>query len=245
MREIVFDTETTGLDPNKGHRLVEIGCVELVNRKTTGKTFHAYVNPEREVPRDAFAIHGLSYAFLKDHPRFHTIADEFLAFIGDAPLIAHNAMFDLGFLNVELTRAYKPTIHTTRIVDTLALARRKHKGASNTLDALCVRYGVDNSERRDLHGALYDATILVEVYLHLIGARQGALFEVPASEVSLSPAAPARIRLVPLAPRITAGELMAHQEMVISLGSSAIWNEYNAAERRTPPLLAQELEKSA
>jgi DNA polymerase-3 subunit epsilon len=174
MREIVLDTETTGLDPLQGHRLVEVGCIELLNRIPTGATFHSYLNPEREVPAEAFAIHGLATEFLKDKPRFADIAEDFLSFIGDAPLVIHNAGFDHGFLIAELKRVERPPIARERLVDTLLLARRKHPAGPNRLDDLCARYGIDNS-RRTKHGALLDAEILAEVYLELIGARQAQL----------------------------------------------------------------------
>ena len=174
MREIVLDTETTGLDPGQGHRLVELGCVELLNRIPTGSTFHAYLNPERDVPTEAFAIHGLSTEFLKGHKRFVEIADEFLAFIGDAPLVIHNAGFDHTFLCAELKRVDRALIARERLVDTLLLARRKHPAGPNRLDDLCARYGIDNS-RRTKHGALLDAEILAEVYVELTGARQAQL----------------------------------------------------------------------
>jgi DNA polymerase-3 subunit epsilon len=147
MREIVFDTETTGLDPVQGDRLVEIGCIELVNRFPTGQTFHCYFNPERDMPEPAFKIHGLSIDFLKDKPLFGHMVDELVAFLGDAPLVAHNAMFDLGFLNAELERAGRVIVSRERLVDTLMLARRKHPGSSNRLDDLCARYKIDNSRR--------------------------------------------------------------------------------------------------
>ena len=174
MREIVLDTETTGLDPAQGHRLVEVGCIELLNRIPTGAVFHAYLNPERDMPAEAFAIHGLSSEFLKGHKRFADIVDEFLAFIGDAPLVIHNAGFDHGFLCAELKRVERALIARERLVDTLLLARRKHPAGPNRLDDLCARYGIDNS-RRTKHGALLDAEILAEVYLELIGARQAQL----------------------------------------------------------------------
>src|SRR6266699_2193112 len=171
MREIVLDTETTGLDPFQGHRLVEIGCIELVNRIPSGQTFHRYVNPERDVPPEAVAIHGLSSEFLKDKPFFAEIVEDLAAFIGDAPLVAHNALFDLAFLNAELERAGKMLVPRERLVDTLLLARRKYPGAPNRLDDLCARFAIDNSHRTK-HGALLDAELLAEVYLELIGARQ-------------------------------------------------------------------------
>jgi DNA polymerase III subunit epsilon len=174
IREIVLDTETTGFDPKTGDRIVEIGCVELEDRFVTGKTFHRYLNPDRDMPIGAFKVHGLSEAFLADKPRFAEIAAEFLAFIGEAPLIIHNASFDLLFLNAELKRIGGPNLPTERAVDTLFLARRKHPGAQNTLDALCARYGIDNSRRKQ-HGALLDAEILAEVYVELTGGRQSDL----------------------------------------------------------------------
>ena len=170
MREIVLDTETTGLDPVAGHRLVEIGCIELVNGMPSGRHFHRYLNPERDMPAEALAVHGLSVEFLNSKPRFTEVAEELLAFLGDAPLVAHNAAFDLGFLNAELERAGKAAVGRERLVDTLLLARRKHPAGPNRLDDLCGRYGIDNS-RRTKHGALLDAEILTEVYLELIGAR--------------------------------------------------------------------------
>src|SRR5215472_8945055 len=166
--------ETTGLDPFQGHRVVEIGCIELVNRIPTGQSFHCYLNPERDVPAEAVANHGLSTDFLKDKPFFLEVVEELLAFIGDAPLVAHNALFDLGFLNAELERAGKAAVGRERLVDTLLLARRKHPAGPNRLDDLCGRYGIDNS-RRTKHGALLDAELLAEVYLELIGARQAQL----------------------------------------------------------------------
>ncbi|RYD63978.1 MAG: DNA polymerase III subunit epsilon [Sphingomonadales bacterium] len=174
MREIVFDTETTGLSYSAGHRLVEIGCVELINRVPTGRHFHRYVNPDRDMPVEAFAVHGLSEAFLADKPRFHEICDELIEFLGDCPLIAHNAMFDLGFMNGELKACGRAILTVDRVVDTLQIARTKHPGAKHTLDALCVRYGVDLSAR-ELHGALLDAQLLAQVFIELTGGRQIAL----------------------------------------------------------------------
>src|SRR5579863_4000918 len=180
MREIVLDTETTGLDPLDGHRLVEIGCIELINGIPSGQTFHIYFNPERSVPAEAFAVHGLSEDFLKDKPFFAETADDLVAFLGDAPLVIHNAAFDLAFLNAELERAGRSRIARERLVDTLIIARRKHPGGSNRLDDLCLRYGIDNS-RRTKHGALLDAELLAEVYVELIGARQAQLVLAEAS----------------------------------------------------------------
>jgi len=228
MREIVLDTETTGLDPNQGHRLVELGCIELLNRIPTGATFHRYLNPEREVPAEAFAIHGLATEFLKDKPLFADIADDFLAFIGDAPLVIHNASFDHGFLIAELKRVERPPIARERLVDTLFLARRKHSVGPYNLDALCARYGIDNS-RRTKHGALLDAEILAEVYLELIGARQAQL-GLAESGVQLGNGghggAARREREAPLVPRLTDADRAAHRDFVASLGESALWRAY-------------------
>ncbi|WP_271079066.1 DNA polymerase III subunit epsilon [Aurantiacibacter sp. MUD61] len=171
MREIIFDTETTGLDPATGDRMVEIGCVEMVNRVATGATFHAYYNPERDMPAEAEKVHGLSASFLADKPLFKDGVAELLEFVGDAPLVAHNAQFDFGFLNSELTLCGLEIIGTDRMVDTLAIARRRHPGAKHSLDALCARYGVDRSHRV-LHGALLDAELLAQVYVELMGGRQ-------------------------------------------------------------------------
>jgi len=217
LREIVLDTETTGLDPLQGHRLIEIGCIELVNRIPSGLTYHTYLNPERAVPAEAFAIHGLSDEFLKDKPLFALVADELIAFLGDAPLVIHNAAFDVGFLNAELER----------MIDTLLLARRRHPGGSNRLDDLCVRYAIDNS-RRAKHGALLDAELLSEVYVELIGARQAqlvlsqtaALRGVPGETIIV------RERPAPLAPRITDAERQAHRLFLAGLGEIAIWRDY-------------------
>jgi DNA polymerase-3 subunit epsilon len=231
MREIVFDTETTGLDPIQGDRLVEIGCIELVNRFPTGNVFHRYVNPERDMPEAAFKVHGLSIDFLKDKPRFAEIVDELVEFLGDAPLVAHNAMFDLSFLNAELQRAGKGAVSRDRLVDTLMLARRKHPGGSNRLDDLCVRYKVDNS-RRTKHGALLDAELLAEVYLELIGARQAmlGLAEVVAAPSANGTGITIRVRPEPLAPRITAEERAAHEAFIATLGPSPIWRAYIPAQ---------------
>jgi DNA polymerase III subunit epsilon len=228
MREIVLDTETTGLDPGQGHRLVELGCVELLNRIPTGATFHTYLNPERDVPAEAFAIHGLSTEFLKGHKRFIEIADEFLAFIGDAPLVIHNAGFDHAFLCAELKRAERISIASERLVDTLLLARRKHPAGPNRLDDLCVRYGIDNSHRTR-HGALLDAEILAEVYVELIGARQAQLGLAESGERQANRADGViliRERPQPLASRLSDAELAAHHEFVTGLGKDALWREY-------------------
>jgi DNA polymerase-3 subunit epsilon len=230
MREIVFDTETTGLDPGQGDRLVEIGCVELVNRFPTGRTFHCYFNPERDMPESAFKVHGLSVDFLKDKPLFAHKVEELIEFLGDAPLVAHNAMFDLTFLNAELERASKAAVSRERLVDTLMLARRKHPGGSNRLDDLCQRYRVDNSHRTK-HGALLDAELLAEVYVELIGARQAnlglAAAEFGGGEIRLTAVA-VRTRTEPLLPRITDAERAAHRAFVATLGEAAIWSKYLA-----------------
>jgi DNA polymerase-3 subunit epsilon len=228
MREIVFDTETTGLDPVQGDRLVEIGCIELVNRFPTGQTFHCYFNPERDMPEPAFNVHGLGVEFLKDKPLFAHKVEELVAFLGDAPLIAHNAMFDLGFLNAELERAGKVAVSRDRLVDTLMLARRKHPGGSNRLDDLCTRYRIDNSHRVK-HGALLDAELLAEVYVELIGARQALLGLVEAMGVAgdlRGAAISVRSRPLPLAPRLSDEERAAHRAFVATLGENAIWREY-------------------
>jgi len=228
MREIVFDTETTGLDPFQGDRLVEIGCIELVNGFLTGQSFHAYINPERDVPPAAFEVHGLSAEFLKDKPRFGDICEEFLAFVGDAPLIAHNAMFDFGFINAELDRCKRALIARERIVDTLMLARRKHPNGPNRLDDLCVRYGIDNS-RRTKHGALLDAEILAEVYLELTGMRQAKLSLLDETSQTVQTGygiTVVQVRGTPLAPRVSDAELAAHRAFVATLGDKAIWKDY-------------------
>jgi DNA polymerase-3 subunit epsilon len=229
MREIVLDTETTGLDPYRGDRLVEIGCVELLNRIPSGQTFHRYVNPQRDMPAEAFAVHGLSGEFLKDKPFFAEVADDLVAFIGDAPLVAHNASFDLSFINAELERAGKPLVARDRVIDTLMLARRKHPGSANRLDDLCARYSIDSS-RRVKHGALLDAELLAEVYLELVGGRQAQLILVDAgtdrAAAGTARAIVIRPRPIALPPRLTEADLAAHQEFRASLGEKAIWSDY-------------------
>jgi DNA polymerase-3 subunit epsilon len=229
MREIVFDTETTGLDPIQGDRMVEIGCIEMVNRFVTGNTFHCYFHPERDMPEAAFKVHGLSVEFLKDKPLFAHKVDELIAFLGDAPLIAHNAMFDLGFLNAELERAKRIAVGRERLIDTLMLARRKHPGGSNRLDDLCLRYKIDNSKRVK-HGALLDAELLAEIYIELIGARQTSLGLGAAalSDQARAAAAVIRIRTTPLAPRVSPEEQAAHEAFIATLGENAIWRKYAA-----------------
>jgi DNA polymerase-3 subunit epsilon len=231
MREIVLDTETTGLDPAQGHRLVEIGCIELLNRIPTGATFHRYLNPEREVPAEAEAIHGLSTDFLKDKPRFADIADDFLAFIGDAPLVIHNAGFDHNFLCAELKRVERMLVARERLVDTLFLARRKHTVGPYSLDALCARYGIDNSHRTK-HGALLDAELLAEVYLELIGARQaqlGLAEGVGQRSANGQPILVRRERNAPLPIRISDAEREAHRAFIATLGENALWKAYLAS----------------
>jgi len=227
MREIVLDTETTGLDPLRGDRLVEVGCVEIFNRMPTGQTFHRYINPQRDMPKEAFDVHGLSAEFLADKPLFSAIADDFLAFIGDAPLVIHNASFDIGFINAELDKVERSPIPRERLVDTLLLARRKHPGVSNRLDDLCSRYAIDNSHRTR-HGALLDAELLAEVYIDLIGARQSQLVLADRIESRSGAQAdtPRRQRQEPLLVRITETELAAHAAFVATLGDKPVWNEF-------------------
>ncbi|MCL9982131.1 MAG: DNA polymerase III subunit epsilon [Erythrobacter sp.] len=184
MREVIFDTETTGLDPKTGDRMVEIGCIEMVGRVETGRSFHAYFNPERDMPPEAERVHGLSAAFLSTKPRFAETADDLLAFLGDAPLVAHNAGFDFGFLNNELEKIGRAPISMDRMVDTVALARKKHPGSKLSLDALCTRYGIDRSHRVK-HGALLDAELLAQVYVELTGGRQIGLGLVESASVTI------------------------------------------------------------
>jgi DNA polymerase-3 subunit epsilon len=230
-REIVFDTETTGLNPLGGDRVVEIGCVEMVNHVPTGRTFHVYLNPERDMPEGAFAVHGLSTEFLSDKPLFAAVASDFLAFTEGARLVAHNAAFDVSFLNAELGRLGYPPLEAERIVDTLALARRKHPFSPASLDALCQRYGIDNA-RRVKHGALLDAEILADVYVELLGGRQANLGLGEAArpgdggEGRTIVIRRAFARPAPLAPRLTAAEIAAHATFTATLGESRIWLEY-------------------
>jgi len=228
MREVVLDTETTGFDPGSGDRIVEIGAVELLNHLPTGKIYHQYINPQRDMPEDAFNVHGLSAEFLSDKPLFATIADEFLAFVGDAKMVIHNASFDVKFLNAELGWVNKPQYTMSQAIDTLEIARRKFPGAQNSLDALCRRFSVDNS-MREKHGALLDSEILAEVYLELIGGRQP---DFALSVVSGSSGTQAAIpsdwtppaRPNPLPSRISEAERKAHAEFVEELGESSLWS---------------------
>ncbi len=229
-REIVLDTETTGLSPATGDRVVEIGCVELINHIPTGRHFHVYLNPERDMPEEAFRVHGLSSEFLADKPRFAEEAQNFVDFIGDGTLVIHNAPFDMGFLNHELQLCDRPALRN-RVIDTVMVARQRHPGARVSLDALCKHYGIDNS-RRTLHGALLDSEILADVYLELIGGRQVALTLVADNVAAPGRAgetarAVARPRPTPLPPRISAEEAAAHAALLASLGSGALWTDYN------------------
>jgi DNA polymerase-3 subunit epsilon len=227
-REIIFDTETTGLDPRSGDRLVELGCVELVNRYPSGKTWHHYFNPDRDMPDAAFKIHGLSSKFLADKPRFAVHAAEFVEFIGDASLIAHNASFDIGFLNAELVKVGQPLLNMARVIDTLQLARRKFPGAPASLDALCKRFGIDTSKRTK-HGALLDSELLAEVYVELIGERQAQL-GLASGQASATNAGAglrkAKPRAYPLPSRLTAGEAELHGKFVVQLGEKAVWRKW-------------------
>jgi DNA polymerase III subunit epsilon len=226
MREIVLDTETTGLDPVKGHRVVEIGAIEIINLIPSGKSFHVYLNPERDMPEEAFRVHGLSAEFLSTQKKFAEIAEEFCAFVEGAPLIAHNAEFDVKFLNAELFRLKLPAIEMDFVTDTLALARRRHPGAANSLDALCQRYGVDTA-RREKHGALLDAQLLAEVYAELMGGRQAAFALESVSKASTLVETPLlRQRPEPLASRLSAEEDSAHRLFVLALGKTPVWGRY-------------------
>ncbi len=226
MREIVMDTETTGLDPFTGHRIVEIGAVELLNHIPTGNVYHQYINPQRDMPEEAFNVHGLSQEFLASKPLFADVAQDFLRFIEDGVLIIHNAPFDMKFLNAEFSWMDVEQLSMDRVIDTLALARKRYPMGPNSLDALCRRYGIDNS-RRDKHGALLDSELLADVYMELIGGRQTVLgltsdsgqtvrkVEVGQTRVSARPA--------PLASRLSQAEVDAHNEMIAGLGDKALW----------------------
>ncbi|MEZ5684373.1 MAG: DNA polymerase III subunit epsilon [Paracoccaceae bacterium] len=229
MREIVLDTETTGFEPSEGHRIVEIGAVELFNHMPTGRTYHQYINPEREMPKEAFEVHGLGNEFLADKPKFREIAQDFLDFIGpETKLVIHNAAFDMKFLNAELGWVNKPKIADNRAIDTLMMARRKFPGSPASLDALCRRFSIDNSSRT-LHGALLDSEILAEVYLELIGGRQPGfgltIDPVPAKNATSGPAETWRPqpRPTPLPPRLTEAEAAAHAAMIEKMGDKALW----------------------
>jgi DNA polymerase-3 subunit epsilon len=231
LREIVLDTETTGTDHAKGDRVIEIGCVELLNHIPTGKSYHVYINPECPVSAGALAVHGLSDEFLSDKPVFAAIADEFVEFIRDARLVIHNAAFDVGFLNAEFARTGHPAIDMAGVVDTLTMARRKHPGAANNLDALCSRYGIDNSKRTK-HGALLDSEILAEVYIELIGGRQVGFdlsMQSPGRNgfaAQKAASVPREARPRPMLSRLTDAERAAHEAFIQTLGSNPLWREY-------------------
>jgi DNA polymerase-3 subunit epsilon len=232
MREIVFDTETTGLSPLNGDRLVEIGCVELVNRVETGRTFHAYFNPGRAMPSEAEAVHGLSTVFLSDKPAFHERCEDLIEFIGDSPLIAHNASFDFGFLNHELGHCGRPLICMTRMVCTLVLARQRHPGAKHSLDALCTRFGVDRSLRVK-HGALIDAQLLAQVYVELMGGRQIGLSlaaeAAPAAATAPSAAAPIVVTIRPPRPHAASLEELERHAAFMRDVVDPIWSRLDPA----------------
>jgi DNA polymerase-3 subunit epsilon len=219
MREVCLDTETTGLDPGSGHRIVEIGCIELINHVPTGARFQCYLNPERHVPADALAVHGLSNAFLADKPRFADVAGDLLQFLGDAPLVIHNAAFDLGFLNAELARTDRPHLCGSRAVDTVALARRKFPAAPASLDALCRRFSIDLSDRAH-HGALKDAELLARVYLELIGGREPGLLLVGTAARAIEAIT---VRRTPRLVLPTPEEAAAHAAFVRHLGGATLW----------------------
>jgi DNA polymerase-3 subunit epsilon len=230
MREIVLDTETTGFDPQQGDRIVEIGGVELWNHVPTGETYHVYINPERSMPQEAFEVHGLGDDFLADKPKFRDIAQGFLDFVQDAKLVIHNASFDMKFLNAELGWLNLPKLPWDQAIDTLAIARQRFPGSPASLDALCRRFGIDNSSRT-LHGALLDSEILAEVYLELIGGRQPD-FALSATSGGSSGGTEddwrPRPRPVPLPSRVTEDEAAAHAEFVAKLGDGAVWKRYQA-----------------
>ena len=226
IREIVLDTETTGLDPATGDRIVEIGAVELINHIPTGNFYHQYINPERDMPLEAFNVHGLSEEFLSNYPVFGTVAEQFLEFIADGVLVIHNAQFDMKFINAELSWINRPILPMERVIDSLALARKRHPMGPNSLDALCRRYGIDNS-RRDKHGALLDSELLADVYIELIGGRQTAFSLTEVSQVrtvqQVRSSSKARIRPDPLPSRLSEQEIRSHTEMVVRLGDKALW----------------------
>ncbi len=233
MREIVFDTETTGFRPEDGERIIEIGAIELVNRSKTGRTFHEYINPEgRSVDPGAFAVHGISNEFLKDKKSFREIAETFLDFIDGAFLVAHNAPFDINFLNHEFARVEFPPIDNEKVIDTLDIARRKFPMAQNSLDRLCDRFGVNN-QHRTLHGALLDSELLSEVYIELLGGRQSSLDlvsdlgETQEKTVVAGISQSKPTRKVPLPVRLTANEIKAHADFVEALGENAIWKRFD------------------
>ncbi len=226
IRQIVLDTETTGLSPRDGHRIVEIGAVELIDHLPSGQSFHVYLDPQRDMPKEAEAVHGLSSAFLKGKPLFGAVADDFINFIADSVLIIHNANFDMSFINAELKSVGKSTIAMTQVIDTLAVAKQKHPMASNSLDALCKRYGIDLS-RRTRHGALLDSELLAEVYLEFIGGRQTALGlaapHAQKAKLNIVTGGIARARPTALPSRLTETERAAHAALVKDLGEKSLW----------------------
>ena len=228
-REIVLDTETTGLDPNRGDRLIEIGCIELINRMPTGVEFHRFINPERDVPAEAQAVHGITTAQLIGKPLFAAVAEDFLNFIGDDVLVIHNAAFDIGFLNAELVKAQKFKLNMDRVVDTLQLARRKHPAGPNNLDALCKRYAIDISKRTK-HGAIIDCELLAKVYIELLGERQAILGLAKNVNADGSQKSRVKVRAAarpsPLPPRLSPAEEEAHRIFAESLGPSAVWRRF-------------------
>ncbi len=237
MREICLDTETTGLKPEEGHRIIEIGAVELIDKVPTGKEYHVYINPEREVPQEAVNIHGITNEFLADKPLFADIAEDFLAFIGDAMLVIHNAEFDRRFINAEFERLGIPPIERSRCVDTLPMARARFPGAPASLDALCKRFGIDNSHR-DLHGALLDAQLLAQVYLELTGGRQRALglesdaLASAAGNATSAAAADSGVprhppRPAPLPSRLSTDAVEQHARFIETLGEEALWRRFS------------------
>jgi DNA polymerase-3 subunit epsilon len=232
MREIVFDTETTGLSPAGGDRMVEIGCVEMFNRVETGRTFHSYFNPGRPMPSEAEAVHGLSDRFLSDKPNFHERCEELLDFIGDSPMVAHNASFDFGFINHELGQCGRPQVCTSRMIDTLTIARQKFPGAKHSLDALCTRFGVDRSQRIK-HGALLDAQLLAQVYVELTGGRQIGLTlvaelieesDAAAAAAAAVDAAPVPIVIRPARPHGPSDDELARHAAFMARIADPIWN---------------------
>jgi DNA polymerase-3 subunit epsilon len=231
MREIVLDTETTGLDPKSGHRLIEVGCIEILNRIPTGREFHRFINPERDVPAEAVAIHGITAEKLAGKPLFRDVARDLLAFIGSDTLVIHNAQFDVAFLNYEFGLLGEKPLSFDRVVDTLAIARRRHPAGPNTLDALCKRYGIDNSQRTK-HGALVDSLLLAEVYVELLGERQAAfgLQNLGGNAVGaqrrggMRGSAQSRPELLP--PRLTQAEIESHRAFIEKLGAKAIWSRF-------------------
>jgi DNA polymerase-3 subunit epsilon len=225
MREIVLDTETTGLDPADGHRVIDIGCVELLDHFPTGRTFQCYLDPERDVPDEVQKVHGITTAFLKGKAKFADVVDEFLEFIGDAPLVIHNATFDLKFLNSELRRLARPAIPLARAIDTIDIAKSKIPGARYSLDELCRRFGIDLTSRT-LHGALLDSQLTAQVYLELVGGRQKRLLLAPLDEIEAAAieVRVVRVRPVPLVPRLTEAEREAHEAFVArELGADPLW----------------------